>query len=1597
MQLSVLFCDQVGSTALLTRLGDALGDEVRRDMFEALLRAADLCRGDVVKSSGDGLMVVFSSGPADALKCGELMVRSIARLAERELWSDVQIRVGVSHGEVISDQGDWYGAAVNLAARFCAAAPDGEVMASAAIVDAVAPDDRAWQVLPNIQLKGFPDQVEVRALHVDHRDLPRSPIAVELDLEGMTPLVGRDDALVTLLAAFEGAAAGPADVVTVVGAAGMGVTRVLAELSGRVGSRAVVLSATSDASAGCVEQLMRSHAAITRLSDLRADVGDDGSVLAAICPLIGLRLGVAPQRHNELSDEKLLLRLVARIARRAPVLVLLDGTGAVAGFWREMPPRSLVVIGARATVARFDAGEVLTLQPLAPAEVGVMVNPVVSGRWTGEASIVELVVFETDGVPRDVVAVMDELTRSAARGQSRVVEALAAVRRAVPYMGLQTFGGDDSVRFFGRERAAEEVLTTVAERSFVTLVGSSGSGKSSLVRAGCLPRLVQQGSDLVVLAPGEEPMRALAAALCRTRDGNPAALLDDGPFDASLLADLVTNGRPVVVVIDQLEECFTLCTDEQSRARFFDTITTPLPELRVLATLRGDFFGRASEHLGMAEALRGGTVLISPPTLVELRTVIEAPARAAHLRLEPGLSDLILSDVTDRSGSLPLLSHALRETWRRRHGRTLSIAGYREAGGATGAIARTADSVFEHLTISERDVARRIFLRLTALGEGAEDARRRVPVNVLLATDTEEGMRVLGILTAARLVTADIDADGQDVDELAHEALLREWPRLRAWLDEDRDELRLLAHLESAARDWDAGGRPEGELYSGRRLEASEAVSKNKLNDRELAFLKSSLDLREALQRAGRRATRRLRASAAVLAVLLVAAVVSASLAFVQRSSALSQARHALASRLAAETTSALAAQPDLALLLAAQSNAVNSQDDTKAALVTALGHVGPLVGVHHELGDYYSAAVHPDGRTVAAVYTDGTFQFWDLSTRHLSAVQPAPIHGTPTDVRFSLDGSIVAVGTVDASNKSLLEVRDTATGVAIGAAIPAFGPVPNGQITVLAISPDNQFIAADAFDTGSVAIWHIGDGRQTVPPVHLTDVGVQEVRFSPDGRSVLVDLYDGSLARIDVATGALNGPLAHVFDSPSGAMAVAPSGSRVAIGDITGQVAVVDYTTGKIVAGPVSLGDMAFTLLFTPDGRSLIVGQRGGSIVGLDAETLAPNSAPLTAHTAGVFFLAKRADRLVSVGTGEIAEWNLSGDLPLASNTTAHDTAGGAALDSSGRLLVTVGSGPPARLWRMSDEFKPSDDGTITGLTFSSGAVVGVSSDGSRVAVASGATVDTGRVDGTALDIFSLPDAGHLGTVDFGPDIVRDLAFSPNGSELAVVTHSEHGAGLGTIQILSTNDMHLIAKATNVPSDLVVWPTPDSVVIGQGALIEVLDPNTAQPRFPKYTSSPEIVSVAAGGAAGDIIFGRNDGTLLQFDPASGLGTGTIATDLDARVTAVGISADGRLAAAGTEGGAMALVDMVARHAIGGAISTGNTAVVGAFVNSNGAHVLTVDASGRTLAWAIDETLWRSQACALAGRNLTRTEWDRYVGGQYRATCTNWSPDSAAQ
>ena len=442
-----------------------------------------------------------------------------------------------------------------------------------------------------------------------------------------------------------------------------------------------------------------------------------------------------------------------------------------------------------------------------------------------------------------------------------------------PYRGLLAFEPDDRAFFFGREEVTAKIIGRLAPGGLLAVVGASGSGKSSVLRAG------------VVAAVRAGEVDGLRHASLLTPGAAPALDADDEPDR--------------LVVVDQFEELFTLCDDADRRRAFIDALL----RLRcaVAIGVRADLYGRLSGHGELALAVADNQVLLGPMGSGELERAITEPARLAGLKLEPGLVELILRDVAAEPGALPLLSHALRATWERRDGRTLTVEGYRETGGVASAIGRTADGLVDALPDEQRRLVRSVLVRMTELGEGSEDSRRRVAVGELVPEGAAAGPveALLHRLAEERLVTLD---DGSA--EVAHEALIREWPRLRRWLDEDRAGIRAHQQLGDAARLWDAGGREASDLYRGARLAAAlELVESRRaeLNATERAFLDAGAEEADRERRAERRTNRRLRALLAGGAVLLVVALLGGVLAIFSRNTAQDAERAAEAQALTAD------------------------------------------------------------------------------------------------------------------------------------------------------------------------------------------------------------------------------------------------------------------------------------------------------------------------------------------------------------------------------------------------------------------------------------------------------------------------------------------------------------------------------------------------------------------------------------------------------------------------------------------------------------------------------------------------------------------------
>ena len=621
-----------------------------------------------------------------------------------------------------------------------------------------------------------------------------------------------------------------------------------------------------------------------------------------------------------------------------------------------------------------------------------------------------------------------------------------------PYRGLMRFEPGDEELFFGRDRLVGELLGLVCEHRLAMVFGASGSGKSSLLRAGLIPRLrrhiQEEGCAAVVrvLTPGATPA-ATHGRLLVPAEGEPDSW----------------------VVVDQFEEIFTLCRDREERSHFIDLLSAarePNTRLRVVIAVRADFYARCAEHRGLVDALSEAHLLVGPMDATELREAVVRPAAAAGLLVERELTARIIDEVVDRPGALPMLSHALLETWRRRRGRTLTTAAYEASGGVSGAIASTAENLYGELSAAQARTARQLLLRLIEPGQGTSDTRRPVRRTELESADPEVSV-VVERLARARLLTVDAECV-----ELAHEALISSWPRLRGWVEEDRERLRHHRRLTQAAHTWEELGRDSGTLYRGTRLAHAEELfaagrsaerktfetfeTSDELNTSERDFLTAALDARAGERRTATRTARRARRLVSSLSIAVTLVLVTGLVAWQQHRTGVRERTETAARRVASVAASMRTTDPRTAMLLSVAAWRTAPLTEARSALLGALTQPqldaftapGAADDTPHFLAD--------SGRTVLGT-TGRTWRSWDVATH-----------------------------------------RRTAS-----------GRLP--QDTVLAAGPDARILVLQV--PGGQRLWDASTGRWTGPARALPSSSL--VGIGPSGRSYVVSDADGGRTQL--------------------------------------------------------------------------------------------------------------------------------------------------------------------------------------------------------------------------------------------------------------------------------------------------------------------------------------------------------------------------------------------------------------------------------------------------------------------------------------------------
>ncbi|WP_028808721.1 WD40 repeat domain-containing protein [Streptomyces canus] len=1185
-----------------------------------------------------------------------------------------------------------------------------------------------------------------------------------------------------------------------------------------------------------------------------------------------------------------------------------------------------------------------------------------------------------------------------------------------PYRGLASYRQEDARWFFGRERSTEalvKLLRSAAETGtggLVMLVGASGAGKSSLLNAGLVTALEEgalggagaDGGRTVQLVPGADPLTELT---CRIPELKPVVSametigpdIDHPPESAHAVREAVASwaqreaatARPVVIV-DQFEEAFTLCSDETARRTFVRLLhaactpagpDSPAPAL-VLLGIRADFYERCLDHPELADALQHRHMVLGPLTDGELREAVTGPARAVGLELEPGLAELIVREVgadgprgAHDAGVLPLLSHALLATWQRRKAGRLTLAGYRAAGGIQGAVAATAERAWTGLDPAARTAARLLLLRLVRLGEDTQATRRRGTRRQLAAesTDPAKTEESLEALVRARLVTLDAETV-----EITHEALLTAWPRLREWIDEDRSDHLLRQRIEEDGRSWEGSNRDSSLLYRGSRLEQARTWAKSAgdtyLTRSAVEFLAASVRLR-------RRTVLIARGAVSALVVLAMVAVGSAVVAWQQRNDAVFE-------QVVAEADRVQYADPSLSARIDLVAHRLRPDDEgTNTRLISIVNAplATPLTG---HTGAVYLTSFSPDGKLLATAGYDRTVRLWDVSDRRHPKALGKPLAGGTSWVSsavFSPDGRTLASAGDDGRIRRW-DLADPRHPKSLGAPLTGHG----GTIYLIAFSPDGRTLASAGEDR-TVRLWNTRDAQR--PPTVLTGAGaaVRSVAWSPDGRTLAAGGDDDSVRLWNTTD--VRRPRAYdrVLKGHTGlvhSVAFSPDGTELASGSADDSVRlwdVRDPADPRQVGSPLTghTGPI-WSVAFSPDGRMLAAASADSTASLWNVSDPAYPSQvgePLAGSSGEMYALGFSPDgRTLATGSGDskVRLWSIpAGDLVGSSGAFRRD----------GKVLATAGRDGRIRLWNVTDPARPVALGKpFTPVVRDPFSQVLFSPDARTLAV-----LTTGRVQ-----LWNVTDPAHpvprapalvLHSRFMGPDA---LAFSPDGRTLATaydsrslqlwdvtdpahpVSHGPIAGHRGYIDGLTFSPDGRTLASSSADGTIRLWKVTDPArptllgkpLTGHTGPVNVL------------VFSPDGHTLASGG---------DDDTVRLWDvadPAHAEQTGAPLTGHTEAVVSLTYTRDGSRLASGGNDNTVRLWDVAdpsAAAPIGQSMSP--SAKTGSFLAfSPDSRMLGISSGTDTIRlWDLDVDEAIDHICATTGNVLTRQEWAEYL------------------
>jgi WD40 repeat protein/serine/threonine protein kinase len=1219
---------------------------------------------------------------------------------------------------------------------------------------------------------------------------------------------------------------------------------------------------------------------------------------------------------------------------------------------------------------------------------------------------------------------------------------IAAVAQKNPYKGLRAFQEADSVDFFGREAVINRLVARLRSSGhtsrFLALVGPSGSGKSSLARAGLVSSLRRGGIPgsknwyYVVMTPGAHPFVELEQALARVATRLPENLsekLHANPERIGAVLDaLLPPNIELVLVIDQFEEVFG-SSNEAIRDAFLNTLAalTHHPRARLIITLRADYYDRPLLHPVFGGMLRDCTEVVLPLSAAEMEAAIVKPAERLGVAFEPGLVTRMIQDVSAQSGALPLLQYVLYELFEARTSEVLSLRAYENEGGVYGALARRAETLYHELTTEGKRAAQRLFLRLVNVGEGSDDSRRRITrmealgasaaapaaapprdtkelpaVSISLSTDNPDNTatRILGGRSESsaagsspprmspaetvlekfgqhRLLTFDRDSlTRTPTVEIAHESLIRYWDRLREWINADRVLLRLRQTLIVAALEWEKSGREAGYLARGGRLASFET-----LRDSE----NIPLDIRETAYLTASIAARdgearRARRSTFALAGVAILAVLAAVFALVLQSEEARQ--RALAQRNAdLQQSNALALQArssadqlDLSLLLSIEALAVADTPGARGGLLESLQQSPRLQ----------------------------TF-----------------LHGAQSSLRAiatSPDGQYAAAG----SSEGTLYLWDLSN----RSAPPRSIEQDSSEINALAFSPNGSLLASVGAE-GQLRFWDVETLAASGSPITAHDVGIRDVAWSPDGSVLATAGEDGSIRLWDAETGVAVGEPLLTESEIVYAVAFSPDGALLASGGDDGLVSLWNAESGERIASLQGHRNWVLDVAWSHDGTLLASSGADGAVLFWDANNDFATVGQLLAHQEWVRAIAfSTDDRVLASASADdtLRLWRMSDGAPLADPLIGHtDDVWGVAFAPDG-TLISAGRDGRALLWAgttagaapigsIQTQAQP-----LTALAYSAAL------DGLAIGV-------RGAEDGAVALLLNRDGSERFRLFGNGEQTIG-LAFLPSGVLLAITdtadllswSFAEASAG-------SRLDATPIANLESIPYVLAVSPDGTRAAVGGDSseviIFEVSGDGTPLARIETGASAVLALAFSPDGAA--LIVGDARGRVSWWATNNWTQQGESTQVAQSPISALAFTPEGRTLAIGARNGELYLYDALSRAPLGEPLighedwitalqflssdtlaSSGQDRQVRVWRLNAGEELslvghrdwatgvawlpegalLSVGRDRQLISWTLAVETWRARACATANRNLTPAEWQDFMGdAQYRETC----------